>query len=265
VGTSSSGSAPTTEVGAAGPRPWAIVQHVAFEGPGLIAASLGHLGLRFDIIRTDRGDALPEPASIGGLVVMGGPMGVRDGDHHPWLAPERTLMATAVEAGLPVLGVCLGAQQLAMALGAEVTTGPTEEIGLGQVELTGAGRMDPVTGPEYGGLAHNALPCVHWHQDTFSLPDGAVHLAATRPFPHQAFRWGPRAYGFQFHVEVDRTLAAAWRPHLPVGTLGDDAGLARVESVGRRLLHRFVERSVAADRAPTLTAEAPPVEPAEGR
>ncbi len=225
-------------------RRWVIVQHVAHEGPGLIVESLAERGLRFDVVRTDRGDPLPDQESVAGLVVMGGPMGVHDVGEHPWLVPERALIGAVVEAGGPVLGVCLGAQQLAAALGSEVTTGPEPEIGLGQVELTGEGRRDPVTGPEYTGLGHTAVPCVHWHRDTFSMPDGAVHLAGSRIYSHQAFRWGPLAYGLQFHIEVDRTLAERWRPHLPAGVTLDGPRLARVEAVGRRMLRRFVGRSL---------------------
>ena len=152
--------------------------------------------------RLGRGGGAPRPrpaaargGSFAGLVVLGGPMGVHDIDAHPWLAPERALIGEVARAGRPVLGVCLGAQQLAAALGAEVTTGPEPEIGLGRVQLTPSGRTDPVFGPEYGGLADPAIPCVHWHQDTFSLPAGAVHLAATARYPHQAFRWGARPTG----------------------------------------------------------------------
>src|SRR5581483_7760627 len=95
-------------------------------------------------------------------------------------------------------------------------------------------------GPEYGGLGDPAVPCVHWHRDTFSLPEGAVHLAGTARFPHQAFRVGSRAYGLQFHIEVDRALAAGWRAFLPEGVVLAGPALAAVESVGRRLLRRFV-------------------------
>ena len=145
-------------------------------------------------------------------------MGVHDDDEHPWLASRAGPdPRTPWTRDRPVLGVCLGSQQLAAALGAEVTTGPDEEVGLGQVELTADGRRDPVLGPEYHGLSGTTVPCVHWHRDTFTLPDGAVHLAATRRFPHQAFRIGTRAYGLQFHVEVDAALADAWRPLLPEG------------------------------------------------
>jgi GMP synthase-like glutamine amidotransferase len=223
---------------------WAVVQHMASEGPGLIGEVLTQSGIAFDVIRTDRGDMLPDHVGVAGLVVMGGPMGVHDGDRCAWLGPERSLLAEMARAGKPVLGVCLGAQQLAAALGAEVTTGPVEEVGLGSVELTAAGRCDPVLGPEYGGLADTTVPCVHWHRDTFALPAGAVHLAATRVFPHQAFRWGDRAYGLQFHVEMDSALAAGWTTRLPPGARWDAPGLARVETVGRRILHRFVQRAL---------------------
>jgi GMP synthase-like glutamine amidotransferase len=248
-------------------RRWVVVQHVAHEGPGLITDALGDAGHQAEVVRLDRGAPLPDEDSIDGLVVMGGPMGVHDDAVHPWLVAERDLIGAVVEAGKPVLGICLGAQQVALALGAEVTTGAAPEVGLGQVELTAAGRRDPVFGPEYGGLADTAVPCVHWHRDTFSLPAGAVHLAATRAFPHQAFRWGTSVYGLQFHVEVDRSMAAAWRPLLPTGVRFDGPGLARAETVGRRLLRRFVERSLSsagassgasaagADRGPVTGAD----------
>lgn len=226
------------------PSGWVVLQHVVHEGPGLIADELRRAGQGCDVVRLDLGAPLPEPGGFAGLVVMGGPMGVHDGDLHPWLPAERDLMATTVAEGRPVLGVCLGAQQLAVALGAEVTTGVEAEIGVGRVELTGPGRRDPVTGPEYGGLAATGIPCVHWHQDTFSLPVGAVHLAASAPFPHQAFRWGDRAYGLQFHVEVDRDLAAAWAPHLPAGVTLAPAALAEVEAVGHRMVRRFLQRAL---------------------
>lgn len=253
---------------AAGPVPgassaepqWAVIQHVDHEGPGLIGEALRQAAIPFDVVRPDRGEQLPDSGSTGGLVVMGGPMGVHDVDDHPWLDAERTLVSAVVRMGRPVLGICLGAQQLAMALGSTVTRGAAAEVGIGRVELTGSGRLDPVLGPEYGGLATTTIPCVHWHQDTFSIPDGAAHLAATRAFPHQAFRWGHRVYGLQFHVEVSRELAAAWRPHLPEGVELNVARLSEVETVGRRLLRRLVDRSV----APSPTTSASPPGPVGG-
>jgi len=224
-------------------HPWAILQHVAHEGPGSIGRVLGERGADVVVVRLDRDEPVPSADALAGLVVMGGPMGVH-GDLG-WLAPERDLLRQAVDRDLPVLGVCLGAQQLAAALGAEITTGPEEEVGPGQVQLTADGRRDPVLGPEYTGLSGTTVPCVHWHRDTFSLPDGAVHLAATRHFPHQAFRVGARAYGLQFHVEVDADLAATWRPMLPDGVVLGPDDVARIEVVGRRVLRRFVDVSTA--------------------
>jgi GMP synthase (glutamine-hydrolysing) len=221
--------------------PWSVVQHVDFEGPGSIAPVLAERGVEVRVTRLDSGDPLPRVDALSGLVVMGGPMGVGDEHTYEWLAPERTLLADAVARGIPVLAVCLGAQQLAAALGAEVRRGPAPEIGPGQVVLTDAGRRDRVFGPEYGGLSDGEVPCFHWHGDTFDLPDGAVHLAATAAFPHQAFRVGELAYGLQFHVEVNEALAAGWRPELPDGVTLSAAQVAGIEATGRRLLGRFVD------------------------
>jgi GMP synthase-like glutamine amidotransferase len=197
------------------------------------------------VVRLDRGEALPAVTELGGIVAMGGPMGVGDGAEHPWLAGERALLAIAVARGLPVLGVCLGSQQLAAALGAEVRRGPEQEIGLGRVELTPEGRADPVLGPAADGPG---LPVVHWHGDTFDVPPGAARLASSDLYPNQAFRAGSRAYGLQFHVEVDRALADGWGPHLPPGVELGEAGRAEVERAGRSLLERFFGLPAAASR-----------------
>ncbi len=179
-------------------------------------------------------------------------MGVGDTAGHPWLADERALLSGAVGLGVPVLGVCLGAQQLAAALGARVRRAEVPEVGPGRVVLTPAGRRDRVFGPEYGGLARGDVPCVHWHADTFELPAGAVHLAATSACPNQAFRVGPAVYGLQFHVEVDETLAEAWRPELPEGVALRPADVAAVEAVGRRLVHRFFDAAEEAASQPAI-------------
>jgi GMP synthase-like glutamine amidotransferase len=221
--------------------PWFVLQHVDFEGPGSIAPVLAERGVEVRVARLDTGDPLPRVDALSGLVVMGGPMGVGDERTYEWLAPERTLLAEAVARGVPVLAACLGAQQLAAALGAEVRRGPAPEIGPGQVALTAAGRRDRVFGPEYGGLSDGEVPCFHWHGDTFDLPDGAVHLAATAAYPHQAFRVGELAYALQFHVEVDGALADGWRRELPDGVTLSATQVARIEATGRRLIGRFVD------------------------
>jgi GMP synthase (glutamine-hydrolysing) len=217
-------------------QPWLLVQHVAFEGPGAIAQAIADAGAPLTLLRMDRGDALPPPAALGevaGLVVMGGPMSVHD--DLTWLTEERALLRRAVEAGLPVLGVCLGAQQLAAALGAPVTEGPAPEYGIGEVHLATAALDDPVFGP-----APSPLPCVHWHGDTFGLPEGAVRLAGNTAYENQAFRFGDRAYGLQFHVEVTASLVARWGPHLPPGVFLRESDVAHVSRAGEAILHRFV-------------------------
>ena len=217
---------------------WVVLQHVAHEEPGAIGQALISAGHVVSVVRVDRGEPVPRPAEVAdmaGVVVMGGPMGVHDDVAHPWLAHERDLMAAAVAADLPVLGVCLGAQQLAVALGGEVTTGPEPEIGIGEVHLTRQAEDDAVFGP-----VGSTLPCMHWHRDTFSLPDGSALLARSELCPHQAFRYGERAYGLQFHVEITPPLAAQWRPHLPPGVSMPAAGVAHIDALGRGLVQRFV-------------------------
>jgi GMP synthase-like glutamine amidotransferase len=216
--------------------PWVVLQHVAFEGPGSLARAITDSGRGLSVVRVDRGEAVPKPEAIhdmAGLVVMGGPMGVHD--DLPWLGDERALLHAAVAAGLPVLGVCLGAQQLAAALGAEVTRGPLPECGIGEVHLTSDAIGDPVF-----GAAPTPLPCVHWHGDTFSLPDGAVRLAGNDAYENQAFRVGERAYGLQFHVEVTASLVGHWGPHLPPGVFVRASDVAHVSRAGDAIVRRLV-------------------------
>lgn len=217
-----------------------MVQHVPFEGPGLIAEVAAARGIRLDARRMDRGDVLPQAGEIGGLVVMGGPMGVGDSEVYPHLVREQELLCAAVDRGLPVLGICLGAQLLAAALGARVTKGASPEIGIGEVTLTAKGREDPVLGGR-----GSVLPVIHWHQDTFAIPSGAVHLASSSLFANQAFRVGRRAYAFQFHVEVNREIATEWAKHLPSGVSFDEGRWAIVERSGREILARFFEVALA--------------------
>ncbi len=216
--------------------PWTVIQHVAFEGPGSIALAVTDAGAQLTVVRVDGGDAIPPPAAVAdmaGLVVMGGPMGVHD--DLGWLADERALLRAAVGAGRPVLGVCLGAQQLAAALGAPVEPGPAPEYGIGEVHLSADAIGDPVFGP-----APSPLPCVHWHGDTFGLPEGAVRLAGNDAYENQAFRVGARAYGLQFHVEVTASLVAHWGPHLPPGVYLRASDVAHVGRAGDGIVRRFV-------------------------
>ena len=163
---------------------------MAFEGIPIITA------------RPLDGDALPAPPEVAGAMFMGGPMGVGDTDAHPGLAAEREWLATAIEADKPILGVCLGAQLIAAALGAEVSPGPAPEIGFGTVRIRDPG--DPVV----GGLAPDT-PVLHWHGEAFDLPDGADLLAWSAQTPVQAFR-ANNAWGLLFHAEADAALIETW-------------------------------------------------------
>ncbi len=228
-------------------RPWVVLQHVAHEGPGAIALAVSDAGGELAVVRLDRGEPVPAAeavADMAGLVVMGGPMSVHDAD--AWLAAERSLLRAAVEAGLPVLGVCLGAQQLAAALDGKVTAGPAPEIGVGEVHLTTEALHDPVFGP-----APTPLPCVHWHADTFTLPEGAVRLAGNGAYENQAFRFGARAYGLQFHVEVTAALVAHWGPHLPDGVFVRASDVAHVSRAGDGIIRRVVALARARNESAT--------------
>lgn len=217
-------------------RRWVVAQHAPHEGPGLLGPVLDEAGVDTVVVRLDRGEVLPAPGGLGGVIVMGGGMGVHDTDAFPWLEDERRWIADTLASGVPVLGVCLGAQQLAAALGASVRTGLAPEVGVGAVVLTAEGRADPVLGPEGEHVA-----VIHWHGDTFDIPAGAVRLATGDRYPNQAFRYGRTAYGLQFHVEVDDAMAEAWAPELPAEVSLPVEDRRVVEAVGRRILARFVE------------------------
>ncbi len=213
-----------------------VVQHVASEGPGLLAAIAQQRGLALDIRRMDLGETLPDASTVAALIVLGGPMAVYEAADHPHLLAEERLLEAAVSRRIPVLGICLGAQLLASALGGRVYEGPAPEIGFGEVKLTDEGVEDPLLGP-----AGPTFPAFHWHGDTFDLPPGAAHLAATRAYTHQAFRVGPRAWGLQFHIEMDKSLAREWATVLPRRSAVTEPQRAAIEKTGRGILNRFFE------------------------
>jgi GMP synthase (glutamine-hydrolysing) len=162
-------------------------------------------GARLHRVELDEGEPLPDWREFDAMVVMGGPMGACDDADHPWLAAERECIGAAVRTGLPFFGACLGSQLLAASLGARVYTGETPEVGVLDVELTEAGRNDPVL----GGLPAS-FPTLQWHSDSFELPPGAVGLATSPAYANQAFRVGAVAYAVQFHIEVTSEMAAEW-------------------------------------------------------
>lgn len=171
------------------------LQHVPFEGPGAFAASLKQRNVELRPVLVPR-DGLPDnPGDL--LIVMGGPMSVNDPD--PWIAEETAFIRRAMQAGVPTLGVCLGSQFMAKALGATVQPGHGVEIGMTAIQLTEEGRKDPV----FGALPPS-MDVFQWHGEGYDCPPGAVTLASSELFPVQAFRSDTRAYGLLFHMEMDQ-------------------------------------------------------------
>jgi GMP synthase (glutamine-hydrolysing) len=180
------------------------LQHISCEPPAAYEDELCARGHDLVRVELDEGDALPDWREFAGLIVMGGPMGAYDDDVHHWLGEEKRVLREAVEADLPVWGVCLGAQLLAASLGAEVRRGPRAEVGILPVEVTPAAARDPV----FAGLPPR-FPTLQWHSDTFELPEGATLLASSPAYLNQAFVVR-RAYGLQFHLEVGPELLSEW-------------------------------------------------------
>ncbi len=167
--------------------------HVPFEGPGRIAEWAKTRGHELLIIRSDLVDTLPDANETEMLVVMGGPMSVNDA--LPWLQREAALVEGCLKLKRPLLGVCLGAQLLAKVLGARVFASGLKEIGWWPVTSVG---NSETPGPS---LPHKFTP-LHWHGETFDLPQGARHLAQSEAIPNQAFLAQPKAVGVQFHLEA---------------------------------------------------------------
>jgi GMP synthase (glutamine-hydrolysing) len=182
-----------------------VVQHHPDEGPGTLGDFLRDHGADLVFAHTWKDEIPPrEPDGFDAVVSMGGPMNVYEEDKHPWLIQETRLLASAARAGLPVMGVCLGAQLIAKALGADVVQSPQKEMGWYEAKLTPAAAADPL----WAGV-EQAFPVVQWHGDMFQVPQGGELLATSEPCPHQAFGW-KKAYGLQFHIEVTPAILEAW-------------------------------------------------------
>ena len=181
-----------------------VLRHVAFEDLGVFGEVLARRGMEVRVVEAgvDRID-VGEVVGADLLVVLGGPIGVGDVDRYPFLTDELGAVSSRLAAGGPALGICLGAQLMAAALGARVEPTGRHEIGYGPVELTRAGR-DSVLAPLEG------VPVLHWHGDQFASPEGARRLAQTPGFPNQAFEVGERVLGLQFHPEVRPERLESW-------------------------------------------------------
>jgi GMP synthase (glutamine-hydrolysing) len=229
-----------------------VFQHVAAEPLGTLHARIRSRGHRIRFHNFHRHpDAQPNVDRYSGLIVLGGPMNVMDQQQHPHLKTELLAIETALRAGKPVLGICLGAQLLAHVLGAPVRRHVRPEIGWYDLVTTAEGRADPV-------LSHlgQQAPVFQWHSCTFDLPQGAVQLARTATCEQQAFRFGAHAYGFQFHLEADAAMIERWlqlpayRDELDAARIGQDAEsirgatpalLDRLQPVAETIFNGFLD------------------------
>jgi GMP synthase (glutamine-hydrolysing) len=224
------------------------LRHLAFEDLGLLAEVLS--AAQYDAIYRDAGvdglaDLRLDPDDL--LIVLGGPISAFDDERYPFLVDELRLIEDSLRREVPVLGICLGAQLLARALGARVYAGSAKEIGFAPVTLTAEGRASCL-----GVLEHDASAVLHWHGDTFDLPASAKRLAHTDVTPNQAFSIGPGVLGLQFHVEADLSHFERWL----IGHTGElaveriDVNHLRIESrkhaqslarSGRSVLKRWLD------------------------
>jgi GMP synthase (glutamine-hydrolysing) len=183
-----------------------VFQHAASEPLGVLDPMLRRWGFRIRYANFARDPALQlELSRYNGLVVLGGPMNVDQAAAYPHLLTEIAAIRDALRLGMPVLGICLGAQLLAAALGARVRPNPVREIGWYRLQPVLHANQDRLF-RHFDGSQH----VFQWHAYTFDLPPGAVHLASTESCEQQAFRFGERAYGLQFHLEADEPLIQRW-------------------------------------------------------
>jgi GMP synthase (glutamine-hydrolysing) len=183
-----------------------VCQHVPYEILGTLNPLFKEEGFRIRYVNFGRFPELkPGLEGYQGLVILGGPMGVDQEKVHPHLTQEIRMIEEALKKDIPVLGICLGAQLIAKTLGAKVCENKEKEIGWHDVFLSETGHHDPL-------MKHfqKTEKIFHWHEDTFAIPKNAIHLASSEACFNQAFRYGDKVYGFQFHLEVDEPMIQRW-------------------------------------------------------
>ncbi len=227
-----------------------VFQHDPFEDLGFFSEVLEKQGTSYRVIRLFHGEMPAEDwERIQALIILGGPMSVNDEEECPFLRWEKRIIRAAIDEAVPVVGICLGAQLIAAALGTMVYHGRVKEIGWSPISITPYGQVDSLL----GYLPENAT-VFQWHGDGFELPSGAIRLASSVNYENQAFRLGKNIYGLQFHLEVTPRMIARWiderskdlaqAPYiLPDKILADTQNYApTLKYYGERFLSEFVRR-----------------------
>ena len=197
-------------------KPVVVVQNESDCPAAYLGDALDRRGIEWRVVRLHEGDALPDPSDAAGVAAMGGAMGAYDEDEYPFLAAEKRFLAACAAAGVPVLGICLGCQLLADALGGRAYLADTAEVTFAPIELTAEGQGDPTV------AAFDGRPVIRFHRDTFDLPPDATLLASAGGFA-QAFRSGS-AIGIQPHPEVTAAILADWLADGDARRMAIDAG-----------------------------------------
>ncbi len=182
-----------------------VIKHIDVEGPGLIQHYLKQEKLPYRILNLKPSARFPKLEDITHIVLLGGPMNVYEEERYPFLRDEDLFIKEAIQRGKAILGVCLGAQLIAKALGAKVFKAPVKEIGWYDVSLTKIGSQDPLF-----SYLPKTFSVFQWHEDTFEIPKSGKLIATSSPVSHQAFRYGEKVYGLQFHLEVTEEMIREW-------------------------------------------------------
>ncbi|MFH1330460.1 MAG: type 1 glutamine amidotransferase [Actinomycetota bacterium] len=216
--------------------PVLVLRHDADAGPGHLGDALAAAGAEMRFVDPAEGEAVPALGGWSAVVSLGGCMGAYEDEAHPWLTAEKRLLAAATGAGIPTLGICLGCQVLAVALGGRVYPGTGREVGLVRLSLTDEGRADPVA-------RHLDGPVAVSHADTWELPPGATLLATSDRYRH-AFRLGS-ALGLQSHPEVSPDPFARWTRSKPREVLVSE-GIDAEAAIAAVRAHAEEQRAMAA-------------------
>ena len=215
-----------------------ILKHVDIEGPGTIEDCLTKEEIPYRILNLESNPLFPDQDDLTHIILLGGPMNVYEEDRYPFLRKEDLFIKEAIQRGKKVLGICLGAQLIAKALGAKVYKAIVREVGWYNIQVTQEGPRDPLFSDLPG-----TFPAFQWHEDTFDLPKSAKLMATSYPVSNQAFRYGEGTYGLQFHLEVTEKMIRNWIDEYEAGKtdipVEKERYLAACQERGKRFFSRF--------------------------